>query len=334
MAIPGHQDTTLHKFEDSLYMELCRQHDRLDLFVASKAAEISRQLDHISKSIHRWISNSRDQLSAYTSFKCQRRLVKYERQLVRRGGDIQSLSRFANAQGIGFRKIIKKYKKWTGSTTLGSRFNENVLTDPKSFTRRDFTALHTKCNKISFTLHASAAAVSKPGSPGSIQLPFSDEGTRFLGLDYMQGALRLPIEKVREWLKLNKAAERRPLLPTNGLPIGNYSAAVSDDFDGERCVSPEGCLSSGYAAVLNLHHQVNRYLEIVLFCGTIGCFIASFILLAIAGILIITGKHKPSVEVNVGVTIGIVASLISVSTALGITLYRRDSPPLFDRLIV
>ncbi|KAM6514192.1 hypothetical protein FALCPG4_015350 [Fusarium falciforme] len=117
----------------------------------------------------------------------------------------------------------------------------------------------------------------------------------------MQVAPRIPIEKVREWLELKKAAERRPLLSTNGLSIGDYSAVASDDFDGERCVSPEGCLSSGYAAVFNLHHQVNCYLEIVLFWGTIGCFIASFILLAIVGILIITGKHKPSVEVNVGV---------------------------------
>lgn len=44
MAIPGQQDPALRKFEDGLYKELCRQHDRLDLFVASKADEISRRL--------------------------------------------------------------------------------------------------------------------------------------------------------------------------------------------------------------------------------------------------------------------------------------------------
>lgn len=44
LAIPGHQDTTLRKFEDGLYLELCRQHDRVDLFITSKADEISRRL--------------------------------------------------------------------------------------------------------------------------------------------------------------------------------------------------------------------------------------------------------------------------------------------------
>lgn len=44
IAIPGHQDTSLRKFEDGLYAELCRQHDRVDLFITSKADEISRRL--------------------------------------------------------------------------------------------------------------------------------------------------------------------------------------------------------------------------------------------------------------------------------------------------
>jgi hypothetical protein len=44
MAIPGHQDASLRKFEGGLYQELCGQHDRVDLFVNSKADEISRRL--------------------------------------------------------------------------------------------------------------------------------------------------------------------------------------------------------------------------------------------------------------------------------------------------
>lgn len=44
IAIPGREDTALHKFEDGLYLELCRQHDRVDLFITSKADEISRRL--------------------------------------------------------------------------------------------------------------------------------------------------------------------------------------------------------------------------------------------------------------------------------------------------
>lgn len=44
IAIPGHQDTALGKFENGLYLELCRQHDRVDMFITSKADEISRRL--------------------------------------------------------------------------------------------------------------------------------------------------------------------------------------------------------------------------------------------------------------------------------------------------
>ncbi len=44
MAIPGHQDTALRKFEDGLFDELGMQHDRVDMFVTSKADEISRRL--------------------------------------------------------------------------------------------------------------------------------------------------------------------------------------------------------------------------------------------------------------------------------------------------
>jgi SPX domain protein involved in polyphosphate accumulation len=44
IAIPGQQDHALRKFEDGLYLELCRQHDRVGLFVNSKADEISRRL--------------------------------------------------------------------------------------------------------------------------------------------------------------------------------------------------------------------------------------------------------------------------------------------------
>ena len=48
IAIPGHQDTALSKFEDELYKELCLQHDRVGLFVGSKADEISRRIRMLS----------------------------------------------------------------------------------------------------------------------------------------------------------------------------------------------------------------------------------------------------------------------------------------------
>ena len=44
IAIPGRPNTALKKFEDDFYAELCGQHDRVGMFVASKADEIARRL--------------------------------------------------------------------------------------------------------------------------------------------------------------------------------------------------------------------------------------------------------------------------------------------------
>lgn len=44
IAIPGQEGTALAKFEDLFFKELYSQHDRVDLFVKSKADEIGRRL--------------------------------------------------------------------------------------------------------------------------------------------------------------------------------------------------------------------------------------------------------------------------------------------------
>ena len=44
------------------------------------------------------------------TLKCQRKLVKYQGDVLRCGDDIHALSRFTNAQAEAFRKILKKYK--------------------------------------------------------------------------------------------------------------------------------------------------------------------------------------------------------------------------------
>lgn len=44
ITVPGQTDMGLEKFEHDFYNELCIQHDRVDLFVRSKADEIGRRL--------------------------------------------------------------------------------------------------------------------------------------------------------------------------------------------------------------------------------------------------------------------------------------------------
>jgi SPX domain protein involved in polyphosphate accumulation len=44
IAIPGHTDAAQKAFEDQFYLELCEQHERVNLFVHSKADEFGRKL--------------------------------------------------------------------------------------------------------------------------------------------------------------------------------------------------------------------------------------------------------------------------------------------------
>jgi hypothetical protein len=172
---------------------------------------------------------------------------------------------------------------------------------------------------------------SECGSPNDEYMIYvNPEDTIFPGLNYVQGILKLPIEKARKWLRLDKGAERQLLLTPNMSSIGYSSAAVNDESDVEDCASSEYYLPSGHAA----HSAINCYGKNILSWSTIGCLVASFALLSISVILIFTGKHKLRVEVDVGVSIGVVASLFSACTALGMTLYRRDPLPLLYSLMV
>ncbi|EGS20099.1 uncharacterized protein CTHT_0046040 [Thermochaetoides thermophila DSM 1495] len=137
----GGRDSALIKFENDLYAELCQQHDRVHLFVTSTADEVARRLAHISSVLDRTLARQ-------PSLKRVQRLARCEQELLSCANDVASLKRFVSAQVMAFRKILKKYRKWTGSTALGSRFRDGVLSDPKSFTRRDFNPLQVQCDEL------------------------------------------------------------------------------------------------------------------------------------------------------------------------------------------
>ena len=63
------------------------------------------------------------------------------------------------AQRLAFQKLLKKYKRWTGSAELGKRFQKEVLGRPGSFSRRDFSPLLTQWTEV-------LAAVRAPFSAG------------------------------------------------------------------------------------------------------------------------------------------------------------------------
>lgn len=290
-------------------------------------------------------------------------------------------------------------QKWTGSTTLGSRFVDNVLREPKSFTRRDFSPLQKRHDEILTTLREATPAFSEPSSPSSDERPDSqqsrqasystnggafqplppahhdepqlkywneyddgsesgepeygyaiyvnpDEESAFPGLGYVRAVLGMPLEKAKQWFRtsggskdLNGNTERRPLLqPNGGISQGYASTTANTDSDEEGYASSSEFPRQGYVGLYAFpsisEQKITRYRERVLLLATIGCFAASFILLAIAGLLIATGRHKLRVEVDAGVTVGAVASLFSACSGLGMMLYRRDPLTMLHRLAV
>ncbi|KAI9773807.1 MAG: hypothetical protein M1840_006032 [Geoglossum simile] len=136
ISIPGRGDgenTALKEFEDELYAELSEQHQRIDLFVFSKSGEVSRRLNHLDKQVLQLIGRPKPSARTRISVRRLEKFSKAEEEVLKAGEEIQSLSRFVGAQRLAFQKLLKKYKKWTGSSTLGKRFRQEVLDQPTSF---------------------------------------------------------------------------------------------------------------------------------------------------------------------------------------------------------
>ncbi|AEO64547.1 uncharacterized protein THITE_2110800 [Thermothielavioides terrestris NRRL 8126] len=447
IAIPGRQNTALSKFEDDFYAELCRQHDRVDLFVTSKADEVARRLQHLSAQIHRLILRCATSGLDRIPLKRQQRFAKYEQALLQCGDDIKSLERFVGAQVVAFRKILKKYRKWTGSSTLSSRFREGTLANPKSFTRRDFSQLHTQYNDILETLHAAlpttpdgrialpalesqSSQSSQPSRPATAQLspsetvvaeqpqpsagywneyecgseagdfdrngdseyaiyidPNAEVG--FPGMKTLSRFLAKPFSKLAAWTSRRHPdgapydnPERGPLLPTHFTaspygsthspaepsyfttpPGGAAGTATETDLEDDRSsarypsnrhsrrnsASYRGYTSSSddhfFPAGYSVHYaayslpsiseqRVARYRERVLLWGTWASFAVSYVLMGIAAVLIMTGRHKMRLEVDAGVTLGIMTSLGLGCAGLCMTGSRSDRISLLGRLAV
>lgn len=75
-------------------------------------------------------------------------------QASRAGEEIQFLSRFVGAQRLAFQKLLKKYRKWTGSSELGDRFHREVLDRRTSFSKTDFEPLLVRWTEVLASVRA------------------------------------------------------------------------------------------------------------------------------------------------------------------------------------
>ncbi|KAL8869128.1 MAG: hypothetical protein Q9174_004501 [Haloplaca sp. 1 TL-2023] len=174
LTIPGHENEAkaLQGFENEFYSELKDQHQRVDLFVQSKAGEIQRRLVHLDKQIGQLQQRYTSQPTGRISVKRLEKFSKAEEAAEKAGEEIKSLARFVGVQKLAFVKLLKKYKKWTGSPSLDARFRKKVLNKPGTFSTRDFQPLLTQYTDVLVAVRApfnqsSGTVLAQPNSKAS-----------------------------------------------------------------------------------------------------------------------------------------------------------------------
>ncbi|MCJ1475307.1 hypothetical protein MMC13_003969 [Lambiella insularis] len=143
ISIPGqgHEGRASAEFEEELYAELSDQHQRIDLFVRSKTGETERRLQYLLKQILRLTKQVQPTNKKPISLRRLENFAKVESEVLKAGEEIQSLAQFVAAQRLAFRKLLKKYRKWTGSESLETRFKSEILSKQSNFSQKDFGPL-------------------------------------------------------------------------------------------------------------------------------------------------------------------------------------------------
>lgn len=182
--------------------------------------------------------------------------------IFRAGEEIQSLARFVGAQRLAFQKLLKKYRKWTGSSTLGLRFQQVVLSRPSSFSRKDFEPLLTQWTEVLAAVRAPFAA----GATGTTE-PTARTERRVAQLPGSNTAQAAPAHRaVRSQGEASKGGSRSI---TSAAQLHAISESGSDvDFDTALAVLPLG-RAAGKAAywvhpdnLVELHVLLLQYMSI------------------------------------------------------------------------
>ncbi|KIW95203.1 uncharacterized protein Z519_03787 [Cladophialophora bantiana CBS 173.52] len=129
VEIPVQGKSRWEETDKVLLNHLRDQYDNITLFLRMKRGEIDRRLSSLKKQIAvlRTYGDERMlEVDAVAGIR-SRKYRKLTRECEELGDLIQKVARFASAQKIAFRKILKKYTKWTGSTTLQTRMDVEVF---------------------------------------------------------------------------------------------------------------------------------------------------------------------------------------------------------------
>ena len=154
VSIPGqgNTDAAWGQLQDDLFPILSNQHERVNLFTRSKYGEFERRMDYIDRQARLLTGQKTERFSQ--PVQNTRRYAKLVQEADSVGEDIQSLSRYVATQKQAFRKILKKYRKWTGSSGLELRMNNETFCQPGSALSLDFMPLLDRLARTSSSLTA------------------------------------------------------------------------------------------------------------------------------------------------------------------------------------
>lgn len=97
--------------------------------------------DHLSRQIRIFRTRVSPNVSSDIPVRQLERFARIETDILRAGQEIRSLSRFVGTQRLGFTKLLKKYRKWTGSSSLGERFRFEILDQSLPLSRHNLDGL-------------------------------------------------------------------------------------------------------------------------------------------------------------------------------------------------
>jgi hypothetical protein len=145
--------------------------------------------------------------------------------------------------------------------------------------------------------------------------------------------IRSLFAKAKGWLSptaplVSSPDERRPLLGTgrgSTVSVAEQTETTSDDEAYASSSDFPNGYAAHYATLPSVDEQkfVRERKKLVL-RGVSGAFVASILLMAVAGILVATGRHKLRVEVDAGVFTGVTASLFFATMGFAGMLYEHE----------
>ncbi|KAK6584058.1 hypothetical protein PZA11_003788 [Diplocarpon coronariae] len=295
IAIPGHADRGLEKFENFFLNELSNQHDRVGLFVKSKADEVSRRLQYLQKNVLRLLARTSPSTACEPTQRQLEKFTKYNSRIERCGDDIRSLQRFVSAQRTAFHKILKKYKP-----------------QPQEY-----------WNEYDNGSEAS-------DEPYHIYINPDESFPGVKTIEYVFSKVKRPMESVKSWFTPGTSpSEQRPLVAPRDTYFNDQSSLLDTDPEDDAYAStnefPAG-YKAHYATFPSINDQkFSRHREMLLFRGMVGSFAGSLTLIFITSILFATGRRKLMAEVDAGAVTGCIASLCAAFAGISAALCRKET---------